>query len=518
MDETNNSNDTFDLGSTPTVDFDPFADDDDFADDETNAGDVTVATAEVPVGQQANPATQPSKPQSKVSAASGVNSEDSDDSADTDFDDSNAAESDNPLENAIGAAETKDVEKAKQSIYEKPPVFEYAGATENIEDPSQTFEELRIAKAADFPELDDGKRVKWTVEYGKKITKEVSDPKGMTIANMKSDIETSKEFMDALKKDKDKSPVCKIKPRVTAQSKGTVLAQSKDVVKAPSSSYKGVYTNMTDVDAAGKAISYLPAKDGKVYEVRNNPLGRFITPVIGCELLSDVRAGFIPAPNIPLIPMELIMKIIAFFRYLTCVGDENEALVNIYWDSESEEFVVDTPEQIVSKTSVHSNENPDYVSERYIHYMDVHSHNSMQAFFSHVDDKDEKATRLYTVIGRLNNYFPEIKTRISNGGKFHEIDPAEVFEHLSLPFPSEWSEKVSFRASHKAPSKDSGNKSSGSGDTYAANSRHISVGEDCNYPCNTCNPCNYPFNANEDNNPHWPLGFGRSCCKAGVYL
>ena len=477
MDKTNNSNDTFDLGSTPTVDFDPFADDDDFADVDNSASDVAVATAEVPVGQQqASPLAQPSAPQSKVVEAPGV---DFGDSSDTDSDDGDAEDgnSDNPLENAIGAAETKDAEKAKQSIYEKPPVFEYAGATEDIEDPSQTFEELRIAKAADFPELDDGKRVKWTVEYGK-ITKEVSDAKGMTIVKMKSDIETSKEFMDALKKAKDKSPVCKIKLRVTAQSKGAASISA--------SGYKGVYTSMAEVDAAGKAISYLPARDGKVYEIRSNPLGRFITPVIGCELLSDVRAGFIPAPNIPLIPMDLVMKIIAFFRYLTCVGDENEALVNIYWDSEDEEFVVDTPEQIVSKTSVHSNENPDYLNERYIHYMDIHSHNSMRAFFSDVDNKDEKATRLYTVIGRLNNYFPEIKTRISNGGKFLEIDPAKVFEHLSLPFPSEWSEKVSFRASHKASQKDIGNKGSGNSDTYAANSRHISVWGDCNYPCIAC--------------------------------
>jgi hypothetical protein len=165
-------------------------------------------------------------------------------------------------------------------------------------------------------------------------------------------------------------------------------------------------------------------------------------------LLSDVRAGFIPALGIPRIPMDLTMRIIAFFRYFTNQGDNNEVLVNIYWDQEGKAYVIDAPEQTVSKVSVQSNENPDYLNERYIHFMDIHSHNSMRAFFSHIDDKDEKATRLYTVVGRLDKFFPEIKTRISNGGKYHEIDPGEVFEYITRPFPPKWKDNVITRTAH----------------------------------------------------------------------
>ena len=421
------ANNPIDLGSAPSEDFDPFASDDDLADDGDDdiADDgIDEAAANAPESQPAKEEVQAPAPKQTQTAAASGNASDADTTA-----------SGNPLENALDAVETKDAEKAKMSLFEKPPVFNYANATEDIEDASQTFDELRIAKATDFPELEDGKRVSWTVEYGK-ITKSVADAKGMTIAKMKSDIETSKEFLDSLKKARDKNPACKVKPRVTAQSKGTA------------SGYKGVFKDMDEVDAAGKVISILPAKDGKVYEVRDTHLGRFITPVVGSEMLSDVRAGFIPAPGIPRIPMDLVMRIIAFFRYLTLGGGDNEALVNIYWDSHGKTFVVDTPEQIVSKLSVHSNENPDYLNERFIHFMDIHSHNSMRAFFSATDNKDEKATRLYTVIGRLDKYFPEIKTRISNGGKFHEIDPSEVFEYIARPFPDVWKEKVKFRERH----------------------------------------------------------------------
>ena len=432
-----NANDAIDLGSTPPDEFDPWADENELADDGTDEGaneNETDNTAANEPGEASEPEVQPSAPaQTPKQTKTAVSGNDT------------AAESNNLLESAIGSAETKTAEKAAQSLYEKLPVFEYAGATENIEDASQTFEDLRIAKAEDFPELEDGKRVSWSVEYGK-ITKTVSDAKGTSVSKMKTDIEKSKEFMDALKKAKDKNPVCKVKPRVTAQSKGMALI----------SGYKGIFANMDEVDEAGKALSILPARDGKVYEIRNNYLGKFITPVVGCELLSDVRAGYIPSPQIPRIPMDLTMRIIAFFRYLTVNGSSNEAeaLVNIYWDTENGKFIVDTPEQIVSKVSVNSKENPDYSNSRYIHFMDIHSHNSMRAYFSATDNADEKATRLYTVIGRLDKYFPEIRTRISNCGKFHEIDPGEVFEHLTLPFPDDWKDKVSFRDSHRESDND----------------------------------------------------------------
>ena len=352
---------------------------------------------------------------------------------------SNATRKSKVTDTAAKASATNSPDNNEQNNTDKSPVFEYAGATEDIDDVSKTFEELRIVKSVDFPELEDGKRVSWTVEYGK-ITKSVADPKGITIGKMKSDIETSKEFQEALKKAKDKKPICKVKPRVTAQSKGMAM------------SYKGVFRNMDEVNAADKVISILPAKDGKVYEIRKNVMGKFITPLIteslggSCELLSDVRAGFVSA--LPRIPVDMMMKIVTFFRYCSDEGD-GEAILNIYWDRLCRSFHIDAPEQTATKASVESVENLNFADDRYIHFMDIHSHNDMKAFFSAVDDKDEKATRLYSVIGHLDKYFPDIKTRISNGGKFCEIDPSEVFELVAKPFPDDWKSKVHFRECHE---------------------------------------------------------------------
>jgi hypothetical protein len=208
-----------------------------------------------------------------------------------------------------------------------------------------------------------------------------------------------------------------------------------------------VFTNVCDADAADKTISIVPAKDGKVYEIRKHLMGKFVTPVVGCDLLSDLRPGF--TRTLPLIPQIMLMQIVAFFRYYTRHGADNEALLNIYWDTVNQTFFVDAPEQVVSKASVNSRISDEYADERFLHYMDIHSHNSMRAFFSPTDDADEKATRLYTVIGELYKGIPDIKTRISNGGKYFEIDPGEVFEPLQEPFPDEWRKKVRFREPHK---------------------------------------------------------------------
>lgn len=453
----------FDLGSAPVSDdFDPFA-----MEEELDAG----TTEEIPVGQEVS-TTQQVQEETPVSVQAGTESvtdvtagAETELSADVPVNTKaetvvdvaintkeepasdipvNTGEravvetGDTTVSRNVNVPKSKSVKNAKEetSFEEKPPVFAYAGATETIGDTSMTFDELRIEKAGDFPELDDGKRVSWSVEYGK-ITKNVPDPKGTSIGKMKSDIESSKEFRDSLKRAKDKNPVCKIKPRVTAQSKGTVTA------------YKGVFPTLEEAEAAGKVISIVPSRDGRVYEIRDTEMGRFATPVSGCELLSDVQAGFTLA--LPRIPAEMMMQILAFFRHFVQNGCENEALLNIYWDKEAQEFIVDAPEQVVTKISVDSQISEKFSGDRYIHYMDIHSHNTMGAFFSPIDDHDEKATRLYTVVGRLDGCVPEIKTRISNGGKFLEIDPAEVFEFSGVSFPDEWKEHVTSEQKNKKP-------------------------------------------------------------------
>ena len=338
-------------------------------------------------------------------------------------------------ENAAGSASASQKEHAEAnsstgqqvSLFDKPAVFKYGSAREPINDASVTFEELRIAKADDFPELAEGKKVSWSVKYGD-ITKAIADPQKTTIATIKEEIEKSKAFLDALKKGKLKGPECYVSPQVRAGSKGIAA-------------YKGVYPTVEAARKSGKIINLIPSSDGKIYELRRTELGEFIAPTAKVADFCEVRAGFTPA--LPLIPRELMGQLFSFFRSFMNQRGEFEAMALIYWDRLEERFVLHIPRQTTSKAFIgYRVEEGELPEDRYLHYADIHSHNSMAAEFSAVDDADEKATRLYLVVGRLDHFYPDISARVSCGGTFLKIDPADVIEGVGEDFPMEWLERV----------------------------------------------------------------------------
>ncbi len=202
----------------------------------------------------------------------------------------------NPIEAAFAKQE---MANAQQNLLEKKPIFCHKGAKEPIEDPTITFEELRICKAEDFVDLEEGKTVSWSMEYGG-IRKEVKDPKGTTIAAMKQSIERSREFLEALKKSKDKNPDCLVRPKVIMKTKGIL------------SPYKAHCESLEEARKSDKVICLVPSGDGKLYEVRKLEQGEFIAPAKKASEFQVVKAGFTPA--LPLIPMALIGQITAFFR------------------------------------------------------------------------------------------------------------------------------------------------------------------------------------------------------------
>lgn len=339
-----------------------------------------------------------------------------------------AQEGEKPAPKAADAkTEAAPREEQQVSLFDKPAIFKYGSAREPIHDASMTFEELRIQKAEDFPELEEGKKVSWSVKYGS-ITKTVDKPQETTIAKMKEEIEKSKPFLDALTKGKLKDPECLVTPQVRAGSKGIAA-------------YRGVYPTVEAARASDKVICIIPASNGRIYELRKEEMGEFIVPKNKVTEFNEVRAGFTPA--LPLIPRELMGQLISFFRSFMNREGEFEALAFIYWDKLKKRFFAYIPRQTAGKAFIgYQVEKDTFPEERYIHYADIHSHNSMAAEFSSVDDADEKATRLYLVVGRLDRFYPDITARVSCGGTFLEIEPADVIDGIGEEFPVEWLDQV----------------------------------------------------------------------------
>lgn len=376
--------------------------------------------------QQAEPAAPPLQPQAAENAGQPVQTALASAPVQAAAPAATPAEAVNPIEAAFAQ---KTAENTQKGLLEKPLVFCHKNVKEPIDDPSQTFEELRIRKSQDFTDLEEGKYVSWSVDYCG-IRRDIKDPKGTTIISVKETIERSREFLDALKKSKDKNPACLVKPKVVMKSKGTAAI------------YKGNFQTVEEARASDKVICVIPSSDGRFYELRKTDAGEFIAPASKVVDFQQVRAGFTPA--LPLIPLDLIGSITSFFCSFMEKGAEYEALVLIYWSVEAKCFFAYVPKQTVRKEHLEADlrDCPYDDDPRYIRYADIHSHNSMEAFFSAEDDRDERGTGLYLVMGELDRFFPDIKARISCGGSFVEIDPGEVIEGLKRDYPREWAKNV----------------------------------------------------------------------------
>ena len=86
--------------------------------------------------------------------------------------------------------------------------------------------------------------------------------------------------------------------------------------------------------------------------------------------------------------------------------------------------------QQVSAGSVRATPVPDALVE-------VHSHGRLRAYFSSTDDRDERARRVYGVVGRLHTSAPEVALRVATGCRPHAVEGvrfADIFEGGPAPF------------------------------------------------------------------------------------
>lgn len=149
--------------------------------------------------------------------------------------------------------------------------------------------------------------------------------------------------------------------------------------------------------------------------------------------------------NVPKIPATIYKQVQQFFYDIADRMDDAEAYVQIYFDKEEDKYFVNVPMQKVAGASVHydaenlSNANPD----RYIFVCEIHSHNTMSAFFSGVDDADEKECRFYGVFGKIKDEEPEFVLRFVTHEAKPTVKPSDVFNFKEeVQYPSEWHNNV----------------------------------------------------------------------------
>lgn len=212
----------------------------------------------------------------------------------------------------------------------------------------------------------------------------------------------------------------------------SLVAKFKQEAKSNSLVHYGPYEELPPLDER-PLHTYFVDKDGWKRSrklVLNNVSYEIIEPVkvIPDEVPSYPQGIIRPIDNIPKIPKELFVEIIGSFNRIY-KRDGNEAAAQIYRNADDKYFIY-YPEQTVSTASVSYTNDPNMLENRskYTLVMELHSHNSMGAFWSSTDNNNEKELCYYIVIGRFGSTTCEYKCRVKYGDVITDLTLRDIFD------------------------------------------------------------------------------------------
>jgi PRTRC genetic system protein A len=147
--------------------------------------------------------------------------------------------------------------------------------------------------------------------------------------------------------------------------------------------------------------------------------------------------NFLPAGKIPYAIFE---QVEAFFRKVMEVHKSDvEAMIHVLWNAERG-YHLGVPPQTVSKASVSYDWS--YVPSGTSIIVDIHSHNTMGAFFSGVDNNDDRNNISFSgVFGGLQHKAPETKWRFNYFAQKFDAKTDDIFELPQIQLadvPSDW--------------------------------------------------------------------------------
>lgn len=167
-------------------------------------------------------------------------------------------------------------------------------------------------------------------------------------------------------------------------------------------------------------LCYIDLEQDKFLRVEKNAIGIFSGGV-------KDHSEFIR--HIPKIPRAIMEEIYVFFLAVkNFMPRSNEAAAQIFWNKKSKKFFVYYPYQVVSTVSVAFDRNTKLEISNVL-VMDVHSHGSIRPIFSSIDDRDEKGTRLFCVMGEMEDTTRyHFSLRAGTAGNFIPVKDEDIFE------------------------------------------------------------------------------------------
>lgn len=197
----------------------------------------------------------------------------------------------------------------------------------------------------------------------------------------------------------------------------------------------------------GYQMIYILTIDGIIKHHQLRGEGRYIRMKVDAipgytlppKVQQEIR--FLPAGKIP---VSLFEEIVAFFRKVSKLkGNELEAMAHILWN-EVKGYHIGIPDQRVSKAS--ASYDWDYIPEGTSLVADIHSHNTMGAFFSGTDNNDDRSNICFSgVVGKITASAYETVWRFNFQKIKHEVKFDDIFDAVQATednVPQEWLDKV----------------------------------------------------------------------------
>ena len=206
----------------------------------------------------------------------------------------------------------------------------------------------------------------------------------------------------------------------------------KDIFASLLSDINGTQTVYNDEIPADATAGIAIMQDAQ-YEIFKSHIGVFVTKLkgkSGVDLYKNKGTETFKR-TCPLIPGKLLRGIHELFVKVNN-DSSNEVMVHIYMNVKDNTFVVDVPKQVVAKATIRYENNSPYITDPdYVRVLDVHSHNTMGAFFSGTDNSDEVGTGYFAVIGQVDKPGITMVIRAGRNGNFIKLTVDDVFDMSS---------------------------------------------------------------------------------------
>lgn len=172
-----------------------------------------------------------------------------------------------------------------------------------------------------------------------------------------------------------------------------------------------------------------------IYEKRVTPVGKFVYKkhnILFPYLDKSGEPSF--EFTLPKVPFGLLTGVAAFFKDIMDKMHGSEVMVQIYWSFTEEKYFIYVPEQQVAGASIRFQHSEILQNDENVHWvLDIHSHNTMGAFFSGTDSADEKSTRVFGVIGKIKSKDEyDMVLRAGVNGSFIPLEIDYIFDKEDL--------------------------------------------------------------------------------------